>query len=848
MKKSLVFILSFFLLTISLHAKPTLLEKLQLQKEKDTITITFKVSEQTDVSVAIIDENKNIIRHLAAGLIGPGVQTVDPLKPDLSQKLTWDMKDDFGKDASKTKASVKLTIGTNVQFNKFIGHDPYIFGSIHSLAFDEENKMYLMSFVGGYNQNMDSLRVFSSKGKYLHSLIPFSETLKPEALKSIATWNDTRKTFMPNNLSSQLPQFYPWGANASLVSANQKAGILLTCKNQLYKMNINGGDIKGPIPLWNADAKLENPAWNIPQMAASPDGKYLYIANVAGTKYQPKDEKDFNPAWPQGRVYRLDLTQTGKNPEVFYDLELPDYSTTKYWLPDAWKKRTAAYSVSVDKGGKVYICDLVNQAIVEVSPEGKKISSTKVPWPERVSVDPDSGDYFVVGRKEAPKDGYVPNILYKIKGRGADGVIVAQLPLDKWRGLGSSCALAKNEGTTVVWLSGGNDLICLKEDGKTFNIIATDFNPRAESQQDWNRVATDYYRDEVYSSNGTNLIYRYNGETGKGGILKKDNKIFYGVDIAVAYDGALHIRTGEGYSGPLERFNYDLSPLPFKSGTNVLTKYVFSRYGVGNCEKGMGVGPNGETYINYMYGWNQYFIAGFDGEGKAIKGNYLKGIIKPDEKSGAPMDLDSAVVGPLPASCGGVRVDIKGNIYIGMRLLPTDFKSAVGYEKSLAYTTWTGCIAKFPKEGGTVLEGKAEGSPGQSLIATNRNMKIAGATKVYPGAGTFSGGEFGGGGSSCVCRVPRFDVDRYGRLCYTNCVTNSVVIIDNNGNLIKEFGSYGNYDTNLNPESVQKDIIPLAWPIGAGFTQNHIYILDTYNRRIVQTNYVYDEEAIEPIK
>lgn len=848
MKNYLCLFLSFFLFTANIQAKSTLVEKLKVQKEKDTVTISFKVSEPTDITVSIIDDKKNIVRHLAAGLIGFGIQTVDPLVPDLTQKLIWDMKDDFGKSVSQDNLSVKLTLGTNIQFNKYIGQDPYIFGAIHSLTFDEENKMYLMSFIGGYNQNMDSLRVFSNNGKYIKSLIPFSENLKPDAIKSVATWNESRKTFMPNNRRSQLPEFYPWGANASLVSTNIKSGIVLTCNNQLYKMNIDGGEIRGPFPLWDAKAKLVNPAWNVPQMATSPDGKYIYIANVAGTRYQPKDNKDFDPAWPQGRVYRLDITKTGENPEIFYDLELPDYNTQKYWLPDAWNKRTAAYSVSVDKKGQVYICDLVNQAIVEVNPQGKKVSMTKVPWPERVNIDPDTGDYFVICRKEAPKDGYVPKILYKIKGRGAEGLIVAQLPLDKWNGLGASCALTKNESGTVIWVSGGNSLLCFKEDGKTFSPVVTEFNSNPESQQDWNRIATDYTRNEVYASNGTNLIFRYDGETGKGSVLKKNNKVFHGVDIAVAYDGSLYIRTGESYSGPLERYTHSLEPLPFKSGTHILTPYVYSRYGVGNCEKGLGVGPNGEAYINYMYGWNQYFIAGFDCDGKVIKGNYLKGEIKPDLKRGSPAELDSAVVGPLPAACGGVRVDLKGDIYVGMRLLPKDFKSAEGYEKNQAYTTWTGCIVKFPKEGGTVIGAKAEEIKGLNSLETNRNMKIAGSSKVYPGAGPFSGDEFGGGGSCCVCRIPRFDVDRYGRLCYTNGVTNSVVIVDNNGNLIKEFGTYGNFDANFNSESIQKDFIPLAWPIGSGFTQNHIYILDAYNRRVVQTNYQFDLEATEPIK
>ena len=35
-----------------------------------------------------------------------------------------------------------------------------------------------------------------------------------------------------------------------------------------------------------------------------------------------------------------------------------------------------------------------------------------------------------------------------------------------------------------------------------------------------------------------------------------------------------------------------------------------------------------------MYDWNRYFVAGFDGQGKAMKGKYLQGKMKkPEPKS-----------------------------------------------------------------------------------------------------------------------------------------------------------------------------------------------------------------------
>jgi hypothetical protein len=47
---------------------------------------------------------------------------------------------------------------------------------------------------------------------------------------------------------------------------------------------------------------------------------------------------------------------------------------------------------------------------------------------------------------------------------------------------------------------------------------------------------------------------------------------------------------------------------------------------------------------------------------------------------------------------------------------------------------------------------------------------------MYPGVAPFSGAGYGGNSSCCVCRVSRFDLDRYGRLALPNVVTCSVTV------------------------------------------------------------------------
>jgi hypothetical protein len=348
--------------------------------------------------------------------------------------------------------------------------------------------------------------------------------------------------------------------------------------------------------------------------------------------------------------------------------------------------------------------------------------------------------------------------------------------------------------------------------------------------------------------------------------LKKNGQPFWCVDMAVGYDGSLYMRTGNSFTGPLEHYSRELAPLPFATGSHQLWD-IYSRYGIGFCDKGVGAGPRGESYISYMYGWNKYFVAGFGGDGKPIKGQQLAGKVpKPDAKSWVakwPEDrwVTTAVVGPIPASSGGIAVDLAGNVYVGMLLVPKGFVPPAGFEKDPAYANWTGSIGKFPPSGGAVLGAVKEDDPAGAegpKTPCEKGLTVVGALALYPGLAPFSGGGYGGNSSCCVCRVPRFQVDRYGRIIYTNVVTCSATVIDNAGNRILEFGAYGNFDSQyVNPNlpagkegkpTVAVPELPLAWPAGAGFTDKHVYVIDTYDKRVLRADKTFSAEETCEVK
>ncbi len=399
-------------------------------------------------------------------------------------------------------------------------------------------------------------------------------------------------------------------------------------------------------------------------------------------------------------------------------------------------------------------------------------------------------------------------------------------------------------------------------DLKPFRDAKARLAPKEGRLNDWTRFAVDFQRDEVYVNDGVCEMVRYDGATGEGVMLKQSGgrKSFWAADVAVGYDGLLYFRRGAGnrpgitdFSGPFERYHHDLSPAPYPGGSHVLSRYIYGRYGVGYADRGIGIGPDGKAYITFMYKWVKYCTAGFGPDGKPLKGKYLQGKVGGGKY---PPELTSAIIGPITAANCGLRVDLAGNIYIGLWLWPKPPVLPAGFEKDRGYRFSVGSVVRFGPEGGFMaVKGKwlgadpidvvprTPGAPG--LDATNAQFGdffVQGATHIYQGLAPFSHSPYAGN-TCCVCRGPRFDLDRYGRLALPNAITNSVLLYDNAGNLLLELGRYGNFDSQwvrsapgggtARPAVAVPDI-PLAWPTGAGFSEAAMYVLDTYGRRVVR--------------
>ncbi len=824
----------------------------------DKVTVSFAVSAKTDVEVAVLDARGEVVRHLAAGVLGGEKDPPAPLARGLAQSLAWDGKDDFGEPARGGPYKFRVRCGLGAKFGRLIGGDPYTFGEICGLAADEDGDVYIMGFRGRLNQRQMTIRVFSPKGRYLREILPFPSNLEPGDMKDVARWDDERKTFRPRGLTSLNPNFYSGGRGGrlTLVSASKKNGVLLTDGTRIFTLEARGAVRGAKFETRTMWEKKLIPWGGIPNtgkgpvcLAASPDGKYVYECGIftCKNKYGHK----LNPALPPGRIFRLELGGGGF---------MKEFVTVKVAHTDGnggnWTKGMGygfgpngpLHNMTVDAKGNVYVCDREHERVGVYDPSGKLVNEVPIRYAHQVAVHPETGAVYVL-QKDRKSYGEYHAELFKFAGLGKGQKPVTSVKFDR-KANTPQMALSVGEDRSVVWVAGvEGGLKAFEDKGNALQEVQTEFKPGEGVQLDWNRLTVDGARDEVYVSDGATRIFRYDGKTGEGGVLKRNGKVFFMNGLAIGYDGNLYVRvsgptgTTETYSGSFWRLDRDLKPVPFKeSGTHELSKYIYSRYGIGYAERGIGCAPDGKVYISWMFnGWVKYAVTAFGADGRPLKGKYPiseKG--KGCYKRGTPQSLDSAIISPICQANGGIRVDLEGNIYCGLLYWPKDAVPPHGFDlKDRKWSFVVGSVARFTPEGGRTDEGQAA-------------TKVEGATAFYPGLAPFSRSGLGGN-TCCVCRTPRFDLDRYGRLALPNAVTNSVWIRDNAGNLIAEIGRYGNFDSQLvlpgatdGKPLVEGPEIPLCWPTGAGFGRNSLYVNDTYSRRVVRADLTWAQEATCP--
>ncbi|MCX7805810.1 MAG: sigma-70 family RNA polymerase sigma factor, partial [Planctomycetota bacterium] len=176
-------------------------QKPKAEKQGDKWVITFTSKGKCDATVAIVDKDGKIVRHLASGVLGPNAPW--PFQQNsLSQKIEWDGKDDFGKPAP-AGCKVKVGLGLKTTLDKFFFDNPLLIGYTRDdtvwrgVACAREGNVFLTA-AGGRCILLDR------EGRYVRTVWPPpATTMSPEKFPAIR--------FARRTDGKMVPVYSSWG-------------------------------------------------------------------------------------------------------------------------------------------------------------------------------------------------------------------------------------------------------------------------------------------------------------------------------------------------------------------------------------------------------------------------------------------------------------------------------------------------------------------------------------------------------------------------------------------------------------------------------------------------------------
>jgi hypothetical protein len=855
----------------NLGAEPIFRTKLTVTQVGDRVKIAFAVSAPTDVEVAVLDAKGKVVRHLAAGVLGGENPPPAPLKPGLAQDLVWDGKDDRGK-RPEGPFQVRARAGTGIVFGRILADSPYNLNETmcRGLAVDANGDVYVLGLKGS-DAVLYFLRVYDRKGNYLREILPYPRSLKFAERQPFGAVAAANGETVPQNYDSLWPAFYPFfKRQAKLLGLHPTDGsvvLLSETPHSLYRIGkSDGGAVSNPFAETFWDRK-GSPRVALITGAFAPDGKTLYLSGFAGVP--PKGRK-LDETFPDGRVYAVEVGKPGLKP--FVDVALPDKvpAPTQAWHISG--NICALHGLAVDKAGRVFVCDVVNGKVWVYEPTGKLAGAVDVPGAYWVSVDEKTGALYVLTRRNSGYHKWQKSLV-KVSGWKAASKLVDTLVFPESGGAADPFMAVDFSAQPVqIWVSGCprvESLVRIEDAGKLK--IVEDLADRGKTASGFAaRLAVDPEADLVYVNDGWANNLRYNGITGAyagESDAQGRPKPIIGSELCVRADGLIY-RGSANYSGKFTRLSRDLTPLPLKDGTTEFG-YYYGRMGGGYFgNHGCCVTPEGRLLILSMFNWCQYAVVDVGPDGKGVEHDRLKDAPWSDKENYEKAGIQSALIGWLPPQCGGIKAGPRGQLYVGLRILPRGYQVPAPLAKLNGHNQMVGSVIQFKPTGGAVhpddgQKGKWKNGPlelpipekftdglpmGELTTQHGVRLKqtfVEGAVRAYPGLAPFSGFQSSAG---CVCQTPRFDVDGFGRLYIPNALTCSVMIVDDSGNEITHFGGYGNHDSKGPESSVPAPAIPLAYPVAVQVSFKHLYIADSANRRVIRADRTWQAEDTCPVK
>lgn len=846
-------------------------KKPKATKSGKKVKVTFAVDRDTDVAVYVLDAKGEIVRHLAAGVLGKNAPA--PLQSkSLSQTIEWDGKDDDGEKAAGGPFKIRVGIGLKanyggVAFSEHAG--PNHISNVEGMAIGSNGRLYVIDDRTGWLYwPGKSIHIFRRDGSYEKTIKPFPANVPLNRIQSTQAFKNDRGYLNPILHRIQAMSFYPYeDTPARQMVVTPKGNLIfpvVPTQNKgdsadrgvtphLAVIGLDGGTL---LPNY-AGPKLGTWKFGEPYLVAASDGKSLYMTGP-GKKASNSKEAQLHPA-----IYRVPIPALGPA-EVFFG--------NPETVGDDKLHLSNPRGLALDGKGNLLVADFgSNRVVVIKESNGSFVSSFPVEMPTWVGVNPKNGVVYVCSKDS----------LVKFSG-WKNPTEQARIDLGKGpkyeRRFSRSFALDHSAKPVKIWVGRNRSGIALqscKDLGDKFSKLEQ--AGYFASPKHW-RPTADPTKKIVGCRVGgswSGTFHVMEEATGKTHGVKK--AIGEGWLQRLDRDGNIYV---SAHNKGLLRLDPNGKPFPFKETENDSDKNVKGRLpdragatGTTAWERDFSVDRKGDIYVKIRgkeyHGLMHVAVYGQDGKHKR---NVLWGV------------TDGSY---------GPRLDPSGNMYLMESVkpagqpFPAEFKSHVTDKRVKKWYDWIyGSIIKFSPAGGNLYlpnAHKEDGFPKADPIKLPKTVKkeevlstyrsklgksyLQGALWLQPGVAHCGDMGVATTGHHCHCTGCDFDVDNFGRTFAPDNGRQRVTVFDTNGNVILHFGAYGNQDycgsdsyvmdpkdKFLRPRQASdpKNLVsPFAEPeiafnfiIGLAVTDRYAYVADCANRRMLKCKLDYAAEEV----
>ncbi len=463
---------------------------------KDRYEITFAVKGYCDVTVAIVDPDPErefvkgrgvVVRHLASGVLGPNAPA--PFQRDsLRQTLYWNGKCDLDLyHRYPERLRVRVMLGLKPVFDKRLrGTSPKnVAGYVWSIGLAPDAAYVVMK--GNADWGHVTIRKFDRDGGYVSTLVP-----PPAAMPLDKLAGDGFVEYEPGKRVWHGRNLYQSVAHDGFAFPSAHGKGLARCQIAVVGNRIiyaSGGEhpfsegARSCLHWVHTDGSTDPEglagtkqfAWgrhSFPMLAASPDGKWLYMVSNAFM------QGDGFRAWDPVLV-RAPADGSGPATTVAGERGKPGSGN---------EQLNGTAGIDCDGQGRVYVSDSANNRVQVFSPEGKHLKTIPVDRPRLIQVHRKTGAIYV--QHAARVQGQSVAHLTKLTSFEnpteefhVEGLATSLMALDSWSAR-PRLWMAGSEVTMFArgktWDSGPNVMV-FEEDGKALKKII-DFDEEARKE------------------------------------------------------------------------------------------------------------------------------------------------------------------------------------------------------------------------------------------------------------------------------------------------------------------------------------------------------------------------------